>query len=492
MVNNLVYLVNAGNDPKYTKSVIHGTSFPPLGVISLGTAVQEWKPDWDVKVFDGQVTEEQDILDGIKADRPGIVGVSVLSTSYQNALNIARATKEAGAVTIFGNDQATITGTNMLAARSEIDYICTADTGEKPFVQFLEFIEGKRPIDTVTKLMYRMQDGTIRHNKGLPELEPRDRYEILDQIPIPDRTLLPEDVREKYLQNYRAAYPDEKVTGATTINRFRGCSNAKKPCVYCGITDLTIRTSSPEVFWKDVRAAKEIGANRLLEAGDSFSSVPRYLKKLISAKPDDIDFSAFVYTSARDITTELASIYKKIGIVRANMGLDSGDNIILRRLKGNRESVEQSARAVKILSKAGINSYASFVLGGPGETKDSIENTVQFTKWLIDKSLVDGTEAQPLFPGINSRSGRMLLNPLMAEKMARKEGWKILDRDKLYSMPEKWSRHENPDPEEISRDWATIFSEVNYDDLLGIAAEIQEYSLRHGIRTGSTWIPCDD
>jgi len=489
MDNKLVYLINAGNDEKYRRGVVHGTSFPPLGVVSLATAVKEYT-SWKVKVFDGLVTEEKEITESIIKDKPYVVGVSVLSTSYQSALRIAKIGKENGAIIIFGNDQAAITGKNMLRKRKEIDYICTADIGEFCFVKFLQYLEGKISIEEVPKLMYRVYD-YIRHN-DLAELEGENRFKILDQIPIPDRLLIPEEIRKKYLESYISSYPDEGVTGTGTMNRFRGCSYLKNPCCYCGIIDLEIRASSPEIFWEDIRAAREIGINRIFEAGDSVSSVPKYLKELLDSKPNNLSWNSFVYTSARETTVELVRLYKELGVFRANMGLDSGDNIMLRRLKGKKDSVEQNARAVKLLSNSGIKIYSSFVLGGPGENEESIKNTIEFTRWLINNKLVDGTEAQPLFPQLNAEAGRMLLNPEYAIKKSNQEGWKIRNFSLLYEMPEKWSNHENPDPEEISRDWATIFSEISYEGLLEIAASIRKYSREKGVLTGSSWIVMED
>ncbi len=484
MTNKTIYLVNAGNDAKYRKGVVHGCGFPPLSVVSLGTVVEQYT-DWHVKVFDGHGTEESEIIAAIEQDKPRVAGVSVLSTSYQSALAIANAAKRAGAITIFGNDQAAITGRAMLRSRPSIDYICTADVGEPSLLEFLEFMDGKRSVEQVSSLLYRKGNEIVENSH---HVDLGNRFTYLDQIPIPNRSLVPQSVLQKYLDGYRAQYPDEGVTGTATINRFRGCARVKDPCAYCGIADLTIRASSPTVFWDDVRAAHELGANRLFEAGDSVSSVPSYLEQLVAAKPKGLSWDAFVYTSARETTPKLVELYRSLGVFRANMGLDSGDDAMLHRLKGSQDSVAQTKLAVELLRDADIKVYASFVLGGPGETRESLENTVAFTKWLIDNKLVDGTEAQPLFPEINARSGKMLLNPEYAQRRAEQEGWKIKDAGFLREMPTKWGNHENPDPEEISRDWASIFSEIPYDELLHTAARIRDYSRKHGVLSGSSWI----
>jgi anaerobic magnesium-protoporphyrin IX monomethyl ester cyclase len=490
--DRVLYLVNPGNDPPYRHGIAYNASFPPLGVISLATAVQEVCMSWDVKVLDGQVIEQEQILRFIEHGKPLVLGVSVLAMTYQNSLEIARAGKRVGSITLFGNDQAAITGRNMLRVRPEIDYICTADAGEKSLLQFLEFVEGKRPVGKVANLLYR--DGAIvRRSDAEHEREFAAPFEALDLIPIPDRTLLSVELRTKYLQNYMRSHPrDTGATGVSTINRFRGCARKERPCTFCGIADLTIRASSPKMFWRDVRAAYEIGANRLYEAGDSVSSVPKYLERLLREKPSDLRWNAMVYTSARETSRKLIELYKGLGVFRANMGLESGDEVVLRRLKGTGDSSAQNVKAVKLLKEAGIPVYSSFVLGGPGETAESLENTVKFVRWLLDNQLIDGVGAHPLFPELNAVTGHLLLHAEEAISYANREGFKLRNVDLLRWMSDRWGNHENPDPLTISEDWAEIFCSVPFATLQETARRITDYAETLGMAGGSFFTDAND
>jgi hypothetical protein len=241
------------------------------------------------------------------------------------------------------------------------------------------------------------------------------------------------------------------------------------------------------MFWEDVRAASDDGANRLFLAGDSISSVPKYLKKLAEAKPDNLDdVGFFAYTSATETTPQLVDDYRKLGVYRAHIGLDSGDDAMLRRIKGPHDSVEQNLRAVRLLTDAGIRVYASFVLGGPGETAASLNNTFDFVRHLVSEGMVEGCEANPLFPEMNAPFGRLLLNPKEAIAYSKNEGFNIRNNQLLFEMPEKWISHECPDPKSISVDWAEIFA-VPYDNLLEVSSSIKRCSRDHGIPSGSSW-----
>lgn len=486
-----VYLINAGNDPTRSSFANDG-AFPALSVLSLGTTLHHYLPDINVKVFDGQVTSRDQIDAAILTGRPHVVGISVLATSLQNGLHYAETAKTTGAIVILGNDQAAITGRTMMAKRAAIDYIITADIGELAFLDFVKYLRDETEIESVPKLMYR-QNGEIKHNDHLPELQYQNRYNALDIIPVVDRRLLPPEVWSSYLENYLAVYGrfhDRKVNGVTTMNRARGCQRVKDPCTYCGILDLSLRFSSPEIFWQEVRAGREqVGADVFYEVFDNMVSAPRpWLERIIIAKPDDLnDVEFFIYAQALGMDVRLAGLFRRLGVKQLNMGLDSGDDTMLKRLKGPQDSVEQNMAAAELVQKAGMRIYASFVLGAPGETHESLANTIEFAKWLVDEDYVAVVEAQPLLPEFNAKAGRMLMQPEVGIEEAGRLCVKVRNEGLLKQMPEKWTDDESPNPDEIAKDWAAIFCEVDYEELDQAASVIREYARDHGYSYGKAF-----
>jgi radical SAM superfamily enzyme YgiQ (UPF0313 family) len=477
-----IYLVNAGED--YDIISPNDGSFPPLGVLSIATTVRKYRPDTEVRVFDGMITEQEYIEQEILRNSPDIVGISVLGTSYQNSLSIAQAAKESGAITIFGNDHAAVMGGNILRKRKEVDYISAADVGEFAFLDFLDFLEGNKRIEEVPKLIYRTGN-EIKFN-NLPELPERKRHDYFDIIPVPERTILSSDDWETYLNNYLAGYSkfhSGEITGVATMNRARGCSRVKEPCGFCGILDLSLRFSSPEMFWEDVIGAKEqVNANFIYEVFDSMSSAPLWIKKLIQARPKGIeDVKFFAYTQTRETTPKLVELYKQLGVCRVNIGFESGDNIMLKRMKGNRDSVEAHKNAALLLRDAGIKIYGSIVVGAPGENIESLERSVNFAKWLIDEEAAAVVEAQPIWPEFNSRFGKWLLNPELGKKAAEEYGFCIRNSRLYEKMQSKYSGSDSPDVKEISMDWASIFCEIDFEYLEEICKTIHEYAQSKGV-----------
>lgn len=488
-------LVNSGTDSQVSSIANDGT-FPALGVVSLATTLIRDHPHLDVIALDGQVTSMADIEKAVADFAPDILGMSVLGTSYACSLRLAEVGKNAGAITIFGNDHAAVMARQILTHRPAVDYVCTADIGEFSLSAFVAACNGERPISSVPQLMYRGPDG-ITHN-DLPEVPDQPvvsggvlHQRVLDAVPIPDRSLMPVQTWQQYLHNYLSRYGslhgDEQIDGVTTINRARGCARAKSPCHFCGIADLSMRLSSPEMFWQDVRAAqRQVSASLFYEAFDSMSSAPRWVQSLVDAKPADIgDPKFFVYTQAAETTPRLVRLYQQLGVYRVNMGLESGDTRMLKLLKGPRDSLDKNQAACRLFKEAGLPIYGSLVLGGPGETAESLDNTVEFARWLIDNDMMAALEAQPLYPDFGALTGKWMMHPEQARAAAHRKGFDILDDALLDAMPDKYGHTDTIDFDEISMDWNRIFSHVDWDELIEATRQVRSYADKHGIVSGS-------
>jgi anaerobic magnesium-protoporphyrin IX monomethyl ester cyclase len=78
---------------------------------------------------------------------------------------------------------------------------------------------------------------------------------------------------------------------------------------------------------------------------------------------------------------ELAVKMKKAGCFRVFFGLESGNNQVLTMMN-KRLTVEQAERAVKTVTSVGIKAGAFFILGYPGETNDTMLDTLRFAASL--------------------------------------------------------------------------------------------------------------
>ena len=97
-----------------------------------------------------------------------------------------------------------------------------------------------------------------------------------------------------------------------------------------------------------------------------------------------------------EVRPDLLAKMKKSGCRLMSFGIESGNQKVL---DGTRKGItlQQSLDGIRMVKKSGITSFAYFILGMPGETKETIAETIAFAKKL-DADYVNFHIATP-FPG---------------------------------------------------------------------------------------------
>jgi radical SAM superfamily enzyme YgiQ (UPF0313 family) len=488
-----ILLINSGNDKKISGNA-NAESYPPLGIISLATCLINEFEDIEVILRDGQVDSLDVLKNEISVIKPDIVGISMYCTSIRSTIELAETAKNTGAITILGNDHATFHYATILNKIAEVDFICVGDVGEDTIVDFVYAMMHKIKIEQVPFLAYRGQNNTICLNKNGNSIRKSQIFNskyILDNIPIPNRKLLP----QKYWNHYYESFIKQKhksfnpidYTGITTINRARGCARKNMSCKYCGIADLSLRKSSANFFWQDVeKAIEEVNASFFYEAFDSATSCPSLIKEWVQAKPNNLDVGFFMYSQANETNESIVDTFKKLGVKSVNTGFDSGDNTALKILKSERDSVEQNKLSASLWSAAGIEIHTSFVLIGLGneyKTRKSLDNTLKFAEWLSENTLTMSLDTATLYPDKKSIIGNWIWHPNVAQEESVIYDWDFIDFELLNKLHYKWKDEVYIDPLEISTDFAQICG-ISIDVLLEYDREIKKLTEKYNLNYG--------
>jgi radical SAM superfamily enzyme YgiQ (UPF0313 family) len=94
-------------------------------------------------------------------------------------------------------------------------------------------------------------------------------------------------------------------------------------------------------------------------------------------------------TRADILDEELVKFMKKAGCIAVSIGLESGSDRILKKIKKG-ESTEDIQRGVSILNKLGINVGLFVMFGFPTETEEEIWQTFEFAKKLKANHIIAG------------------------------------------------------------------------------------------------------
>jgi radical SAM superfamily enzyme YgiQ (UPF0313 family) len=162
----------------------------------------------------------------------------------------------------------------------------------------------------------------------------------------------------------------------------RGCP---LDCIYCStslIEGRPIRTRSPASVIEWLTALRHAGFRHFHFVDNTFNLPPSYAKdlcrKLIDAELG-LDWWAIIYPKWVD--GELAELMAKAGCAQVSLGFESGSETTLPQL--NKRFTCREVREVSdTLAGVGIQRYGFLLLGGPGETRESVEESLAFAESL--------------------------------------------------------------------------------------------------------------
>jgi radical SAM superfamily enzyme YgiQ (UPF0313 family) len=193
----------------------------------------------------------------------------------------------------------------------------------------------------------------------------------LDRWPYPDRDTIP---IEKY---QTAQYQGRK---GTFMLSSRGCPHRCTFCLWPGtMVGRDFRARAPEAVVDEMEhLARRYGVDDIYFDDDTMTiDRERLLKicRLIQERRLGLHWIAMGRVDNMD--EELLTEMRKAGCDNMYLGVESGSEELLRRMKKG-ISLSQVERAFRMARRAGIKTQAFFMLGGPGETKETLKQTIDF------------------------------------------------------------------------------------------------------------------
>jgi radical SAM superfamily enzyme YgiQ (UPF0313 family) len=231
--------------------------------------------------------------------------------------------------------------------------------GETAFVVLLKHIEQQADLSKVPGLYL---PGRGRQAK-------RIYIKDLDKLPLPDPSLLiPAGVQqEKYWLPFQTR---------------RGCP---LNCSYCSTATIEghiLRQRSPAAVVRELKRWVGVGFNRVFFVDNTFNLPQPYAMDLCNRMAEaslDITWRCILYPNK--ISADLLKAMAGAGCREVSMGFESGDNDMLQTLN-KRFNTDDIRRTSKILADCGIRRMGFLMLGGPGETRESVMRSFDFVESL--------------------------------------------------------------------------------------------------------------
>jgi len=313
----------------------------------------------------------QDVKSVISDYKPDVVGISAKSQNFKSACIVAKIVKSLNkdSIVVVGGPHPSMVGSEVLSCQ-DID-IAIIGEGENTIVELVDAIGSQKSLDSVKGIGYR--DAT-----KLVETPKRELISDLDQLPFPHENA------QEVLKNYDK-YPK---TAFSHILATRGCPNN---CFYCGshkIWGRKVRFRSPGSIVSEIIGLQKRELRFVHFSDDIFGINKKYLKELCIAlikSCSGIKWSCDMHVNSVD--EETISIMKAAGCYSISLGVESGNNEILREI-GKNITIGKAFLAAKIIKKQGIELNVFFMVGFPQETSSTLKDTIEAMKNIESNCII--------------------------------------------------------------------------------------------------------
>lgn len=355
--------------------------YPNLGIHSIFSYLVENEVEFAYKnVLDGSILSLDQILDKLKrSSNVSIAGFSVSITNYLSTRLISEEIRKhfSEAKIVYGGPLASTMPEAILQNNPFVDGIVAGD-GENIFLKIVK----ECSTDFSAPGYYYKKNGNV--------IIPRDKINHLDinHLPYPLKNVPNLD---QYFKNAKKNPNYEHRRSTSTYFHKTGCD---QHCVFCQIPYLGKigRDRSPEEAWREVQYLnRKFGVNHIYEISDnilySYNKKYSWFNEYVELsdkfnKNRDIHFR--FYASVDRIDEDMLTKFIKMGGDTLSIGFESNDDQILQAAKSFSTSSKMNERVLDLISHYGLNLVAFFVLGLPGETKQSLSKTYEFIKKVAD------------------------------------------------------------------------------------------------------------
>ncbi|ABQ27135.1 hopanoid biosynthesis associated radical SAM protein HpnJ [Geotalea uraniireducens] len=245
-----------------------------------------------------------------------------------------------------------------------------------------ELCEGKA-WDTVDGISF-LKDGKAVHTPDRPPIQDLDALPFASQVYMRD---LP--VNEYIIPHFKHPY--------ISIYSSRGCPSK---CIYClwpqTFSGRTMRVRSAENVYQEVKwIVDNIPGVKEISFDDDTFTANREHARAVAEKIKPLGISWTINARA-NCDYETLRIMREAGLRHVVVGFESGNEQILKNIKKG-VTKAQAIEFVRNCKKLGLSVHGAFIMGLPGETRETIRETIEYAKFL-DLNSIQVSLASP-YPG---------------------------------------------------------------------------------------------
>jgi len=334
---------------------------PPLGLAYIASILRE--NGHNLRIIDAPPLQydPSDVKKEAGKVSPDLIGIGSMTATIKSAVKVAEVLKSTLEVpVVMGGVHPTIMPEETLKNVDYVDIIVRGE-GEETFLELVNSLENGQKLDGIKGISYK-ENGKIFHNPDRPLIK------NLDLLPFPARDLLP---MGRYRQHL--GHPTSFATMITS----RGCPFN---CIYCTKTmfgRLYRFRSAGNVLQEMKEIIDRYHVKEIDFYDDMFTANRKRVIELCDAMiKERIDIQWKCEARVDLIDKELLMKMKEAGCYLIAYGVESGYQHLLEVLE-KKITLEHIRKAFKLTREIGIETLAYLMIGIPGETKETIQKTLE-------------------------------------------------------------------------------------------------------------------
>ncbi len=336
---------------------------PPLGLCYVAAAFREAGAEVILLDYIVEKYAPEKMRRSLEEFQPDAVGTTAVTMNFKGAAEILSDVKTffPDLVTIIGGPHVTFDSADTLRQYPAIDVVALGEA-ESTIKEFTPQILNRKAWHSIQGISF-LDGETLINN------ERREFIKDLDSIAQPVRDILS-------VSRYLAlGFPVSIITS-------RGCPYR---CIFCQGTRMVghkIRYREAEQIADEIENILALGFRRINIADDFFTSSKKRVRLLCEEiKRRNIKFEWAAFARVNSVSHELLEMMMEVGCDTISFGLESGNEEMLERVEKHMK-LDQARKAAKICKEVGMNVFSSFIVGLPGETKETLQETRDFAEEL--------------------------------------------------------------------------------------------------------------
>jgi len=245
-------------------------------------------------------------------------------------------------------------------------------TTSNPVNEIDVFIYGAHGEKTLVNLMNTLtQGGNVQH---LPNVIFYKDHEMVVNKEEPEKFSM-----DEYHISWKNI-PRELLSTVVPFSMTYGCPFN---CGFCNFAQLGMTEKSMDVAFQELRDIAELGiVQKIWFTDDNFLLTPSKVEQFCQRFIDEgLPFSWMSFIRASSITPRTVELMKKSNVELLVLGLESGSPTVLQAMN-KRDKVSHYQKAMSLLLANDIDTELAFVFGFPGETDDTVSETINFINSL--------------------------------------------------------------------------------------------------------------